>query len=274
MPKAPINGIELYYELHGELNRESGGKSPVIVFAHGRGGNHISWWQQIAVFAKEYRCLTFDHRGWGLSADQPNGPGPEAFVDDLKALLDYLEIDQAFLVSQSMGGITNLGFTLQYPTRSLGLVLGDTTGGIGDPSVVDLLKDVHPPENPLGRALSAGFIEQHPDLTVLFRQIGLLNPEMPISVVSPLFRNPNGPKANDLSKMTTPTLLIVGQEDLIFPPRVMQATQGLIPNSRLEVVPGAAHSTHFEQPEAFNRLVGEFFSGILAGKAPAASVGD
>ncbi len=258
MPKAPINGIELYYESHGE--------GPVIVFSHGRGGNHISWWQQVAAFSGQFRCITFDHRGWGQTADQPSGPGPQGFVDDLIALLDYLKIGQAFLVAQSMGGITNLGFTLRHPERVLGLVLGDTTGGIGDPSVVDLLQDVHPPEHPLRRALSSGFMEQHPDLTVLFQQIGMLNPELPVSVVSSLFRDPNGPKANDLSNMTTPTLLIVGQEDLIFPPQVMRAAQALIPNSRLEVVPGAAHSTHFEQPQAFNRLVSEFFSGIREGR--------
>ncbi|MCH8744730.1 MAG: alpha/beta hydrolase, partial [Chloroflexi bacterium] len=77
MPKTPINGIELYYESHGE--------GPAIVFSHGRGGNHLSWWQQMASFSSEYRCITFDHRGWGLTADQPNGPGPKAFVDDLIA---------------------------------------------------------------------------------------------------------------------------------------------------------------------------------------------
>ena len=83
-------------------------------------------------------------------------------MDDVEALLDHLGIEKAFLVSQSMGGITNLGFALRHPERVLGLVLGDTTGGIGDPSVVDLLKHVHPPEHPLGRALSEGFIREHP----------------------------------------------------------------------------------------------------------------
>ena len=53
MPKAPINGIELYYESHGS--------GPAIVFAHGRGGNHMSWWQQVARFSGEFRCITFDH---------------------------------------------------------------------------------------------------------------------------------------------------------------------------------------------------------------------
>ena len=262
MPKAPINGIELYYESHGQ--------GPAVVFSHGRGGTHLSWWQQVAVFSREYQCITFDHRGWGQTADQPGGPGTSAFVDDLKGLLDYLEIDRAFLVSQSMGGITSLGFARQYPQRTLGLVLGDTTGGIGDPSVVDLLRDVHPPADPLGRALSQSFMEQHPARTFLFREIGLLNPEMPINAVSGLFRDSAGPKAADLAGLTVPTLLIVGEEDLIFPPHVMRAAQQLIPDSRLEVVSGAAHSTHFEQPEIFNRLLGQFLAEVRAASAVAA----
>ena len=254
MPKVPLNGIDLYYESHGE--------GPAIVFAHGRGGNHLSWWRQVAVFSKEYRCVTFDHRGWGASADTATGPGRAAFVEDLRHLLDHLGVDQAFLVAQSMGGLTCLGFALAYPQRSLGLVLGDTTGGIGDPKVVGLLEDVHPPDHPLRRALSASFIEAHPDLAFLFQEVGQLNPEMPIDAVSSFFRDPSGPQAAELAQLTVPALLIAGQEDLIFPVNVMQEAQKLIPNSRLEIVPGAAHSTHFEQPEAFNRLVGDFFAEI------------
>ena len=84
MPKARVNGIDFYYETDGE--------GPAIVFAHGRGGNHMSWWQQVPVFSKNYRCITFDHRGWGTSTDEPGGPGHGAFVEDLKQLLDYLEV--------------------------------------------------------------------------------------------------------------------------------------------------------------------------------------
>tara|TARA_B100000029_G_scaffold125222_1_gene118708 strand:+ start:10405 stop:11181 length:777 start_codon:yes stop_codon:yes gene_type:complete len=251
MPTATINGIEMYYEIHGS--------GPPVVFSHGRGGNHFSWWQQLADFSRDYKCVTFDHRGWGLSNDVTNGPGTQAFADDLKCLLDYLGIEKAALVSQSMGGVTNLNFTLTNPDRVSALVLGDTTGGIGDSSVIDLLKDVHPPEHPLGRALSEHFIEHNPDKTTLFQQIGFLNPPMPISVVSPLFRNPDGPNKEQLSHMTTPTLLVVGEEDLIFPPNVMQAAAKLIPNATLEIVPNAAHSTHFEQPEKFNQLVRGLF---------------
>jgi 3-oxoadipate enol-lactonase len=255
MPKAFVNGIDLYYESHGS--------GPALVFAHGRGGNHFSWWQQLAEFSDQYRCITFDHRGWGLTeGNGSDGINQAGFTEDLRGLLDYLELDKVALVSQSMGGITNLGFTLRFPERVSALVLGDTTGGIGDPAVVDLLRNVHPPEDTLGRALSKEFIASEPEKTMLFQQIGLLNPPMPISVISPLFRDPSGPQAADLAIMNTPTLLIVGEEDLIFPPHVMTAVTDLIPGAVLEVVPGAAHSTHFEQAAKFNQLVHEFLDGV------------
>lgn len=257
MPYAEINGTTMFYESHGE--------GPALVFAHGRGGSHLSWWQQVAVFQSEFRCVTFDHRGWGLTPGSGGQPEASTFAADLETLLDHLEIERAVLVAQSMGGVTSLGFALAHPERVTGLILGDTTGGIGDPSVVSLLENVHPPEDPLRRALSDGFIEQHPDLTFLFGSIGRMNPPIPTSIVSGLFRNPAGPRAEELAGFAVPTLLIVGEEDLIFPPNVIEAAHRLIPGSRLEIVSGAAHSTHFEQPGIFNRLLRGFLAEIGVG---------
>ena len=62
--------------------------------------------------------------------------------------------------------------------------------------------------------------------------------------------------------MTVPTLLVVGEEDAIFPVHVIEAVYRLIPGSRLEVVPGAAHSTHFEQADVFNELLREFIATL------------
>ena len=68
MARAAVNGIEVYYEEYGE--------GSAIVFAHGRGGNHFSWFQQVAAFQDEYRCVVFDHRGWGLTAGRSGRAGP------------------------------------------------------------------------------------------------------------------------------------------------------------------------------------------------------
>src|SRR5271156_2946347 len=118
MPFAPVNGVELYYESYGD--------GPPLVFAHGAGGNHLSWWQQLPVFASRFRCVTFDHRGFGFSRDVPDSPGPRAFGDDLRGLLDHLGIDRANLVSQSMGGWTNAAFAVAHPERVRTLALCDT----------------------------------------------------------------------------------------------------------------------------------------------------
>ena len=255
MPKAPINGIELYYESHGS--------GPAIVFAHGRGGNHMSWWQQVARFSGEYRCITFDHRGWGQSIAEYGSPLRENFGTDLIALLDYLSVEEAFLVAQSMGGISCTEFALAHPERTLGLVLGDTTGGVVSPGVLAELAKTNPPEG-VARSLAPGFIAEQPSLTFLYQQIQGLNPERGEDGVISGFRREDGRQEADFRGWQTPTLLIVGDEDLIFPPAVIEEVQKVIPGSRMEVVSGAAHSTHFEKADEFNALLSGFFAGALA----------
>ena len=156
MPKAPINGIDLYYESHGDES------APTIIFAHGRGGNHMSWWQQVAAFSSDFRCITFDHRGWGDSIAEHGSPLRENFISDLIALLDYLKVDKAFLVAQSMGGFSCLGFALAHPERTLGLVLGDTTGGVATEGTLAALDGATPPPDGPARSLAASFIDENP----------------------------------------------------------------------------------------------------------------
>ena len=259
MPKAPINGIDLYYESHGDES------APAIIFAHGRGGNHMSWWQQVAAFSAEYRCITFDHRGWGASISEHGSPLRENFIGDLTALLDHLKIDQAFLVAQSMGGFACLGFALAHPERTLGLVLGDTTGGVATDGVLAAFKNTNPSAEGPARSLSASFIKENPALTFLYQQIGGLNPPRGEDGVISGFRREDGPQAEAFAGWRIPTLLIVGKEDAIFPPEVIAEVQKVIPGSRMEVVPGAAHSAHFEQAPVFNKLLSESFAAALSG---------
>ena len=154
MPRAEVNGVEIYYESHGE--------GPPVVFAHGRAGSHLSWWRQVPAFRDQYRCITFDARGWGTSTSQPGVNRRDAFGEDLNQLLDYLEVPQVYLVSQSMGGLTCMDFALGHPERCLGLVLGDTTGGVGDPAVLGELQDVFPPPDGPARTMCPGFIANNP----------------------------------------------------------------------------------------------------------------
>jgi 3-oxoadipate enol-lactonase len=113
------------------------------------------------------------------------------------------------------------------------------------------------------RFFAADFNQRHPARAFLYNQIRLLNPERPADNTPVSARDQHGPQASDLARLASvPTLLIVGEQDPISPVPAMQALQKLIPDSRLEIVPGAAHSTYFELPEVFNKLVGAFFGAL------------
>src|SRR3982074_2150056 len=110
------DGFRLYYE-------DTGGAAPTLLFLHGAGGNHLSWWQQVPVFAEEYRCVTMDQRGFGQSPDVSGGPGAAAL-----ALLDPRGIARAALVAQSMGGWAAAGAAVQAPERLWAIVMANTVG--------------------------------------------------------------------------------------------------------------------------------------------------
>ena len=110
---------------------ESTGSGEVVVLSHGAGGNHAIWVHQTPVFAETYRVVTWDQRGWGKSTDVRGLAGDsETAVEDLRRLLDHLDIDKAHLVGQSMGGWAVAGFALRYPERTRSLVLANTYGGL------------------------------------------------------------------------------------------------------------------------------------------------
>src|ERR1044071_9758968 len=114
---------------------EASGSGPLLVFAHGLGGNHISWWQQVPHFRDRYTCVTIAHRGFAPSREEPGGAGAHAFVDDLAALIAHLGLDDVRLVAQSMGGWTCLGYALRHPERVRALVLACTTGVLANPTL-------------------------------------------------------------------------------------------------------------------------------------------
>jgi 3-oxoadipate enol-lactonase len=261
MPYAPINGIEFFYEVHGE--------GPAVVFAHGAGGNHLSWWQQIPSFAKHFRCITFDHRAFGLSRDGDGEAkrGRRAFHEDLRELLNLLEVEKAAVVAQSMGGRTAVGFSLLNPGRCTALVLAGTTGGAVDDDVRDLQDAYRHTEIgglPLGnRSLSPQLRERAANMEFLYRSIGRLNPPRPKDFLAPI-PGYRGSSAERLAQADFPILFLVGDHDAVTPPNIIEACHRATPGSRLAIVSDSGHSTYFEQPEQFNEIVLAFLLESLA----------
>ena len=250
MPFTNVPGASLYYEVHGE--------GPWLAFAHGAGGNHLSWWQQVPAFASRFRCLVYDQRGWGRSTcDGP--PDPTRFASDLVALLDGVGAERTALVGQSMGGWTVLGCALAIPERITHLVLTGTIGGLTDDGMLaELLAMVQRPGPLDGRlALAADYPAREPVKAYLFEQIAALNPPLTPGVLGALLKLRY---AADESRLRMPIAFIAGLADQLFPPDMIRRAHAKLPRAQLTMVPVAGHSVYFECPDAFNDALAAFLA--------------
>lgn len=249
MPFVRSGQSELYYETHGD--------GFPIVFAHGVGGNHASWFHQISDFSSSHRVIVFDHRGFGRSTDVEKS-GREAFADDLLALLDEIEIDKAVLVAQSMGGGTCVNFTCQHPERVAGLLLADTlTGCELPPEIRDSMRQLRQNNLSLSQAervLGKSFRKQNPRMTQLYLELASFNS---VNVRTLIGKQPTV-TLDALSATNVSVLYVVGEEDILCPPRAVRVVQGHVANSNYAEIPGAGHSAYFEQPDAFNDILGQW----------------
>ena len=256
MAFAAINGIDLYYEVHGPAL----GTAPVILFAHGAGGNHLSWWQQVPHFRERFTCVTYDQRGWGRSEDT-TGELVTRFTDDLEALLDSLGIAKATLVAQSMGGWPCLGLALRAPARVTRLVMSDTHGGTYGPEIPALSGGPQPdPKRGYHPACGETLLAEQPILNFLYWQITGLNPEYDQARRRQLVSRDVTPSSDLVRTLPVPTLFIAGEEDVVIPPAVVQATAALVSGAKFVTVPRSGHSVHFDRATQWNAIVDEFIA--------------
>jgi pimeloyl-ACP methyl ester carboxylesterase len=248
------DGFRLYYE-------DTGGQAPTVLFLHGAGGNHLSWWQQVPVFAEEYRCVSVDQRGFGQSLDVEGGPGPAALAADALALLDHLGIARAAVVAQSMGGWAAVGAAVRAPERFWAIVLANTVGNLssGEIAAVKQRLAAGSPPRPAvlwHAALGPTFRKTEPVRTFLYAQIAGLNPPRPADFSERLQRQTTPVEQYVAARV--PTMFLTSDEDGLIWPELSQAVHAHVPGSRFERVQAAGHSTYFERPEVFNREVGAF----------------
>jgi pimeloyl-ACP methyl ester carboxylesterase len=257
MPFATTDGARIYYEVHGQPEARS-----TVVFAHGAGGNRLSWWQQVPDFGERHRVVVFDHRSFGRSRCEAGSFSTAHFADDLLTVLDAEEIDRAALVCQSMGGWTGLPLAMKRPDRVSSLVLCGTPGGLHTEGIGEALsetgervKTAGPDVNP---SVAPDFPKRRPDMAFLYIQIAGLNTHLDRSGLGALLGSEARITPGSLEGYATPTLVIAGVHDILFPLAVMREVAELIPGARLVEFAGSGHSTYFEEPDAFNRVVGEF----------------
>jgi 3-oxoadipate enol-lactonase len=251
----------LYYETEG--------RGPALIFAHGLGGNHLSWWQQVPHFRDRYTCVTFAHRGFSPSEAGPGAVGPLGFVDDLAALIEHLRLPEVRLVAQSMGGWTCLGYALREPRKVRGLVLACTVGTVSHPDIDRVLaapEFVRAQADLVARGISpaagATMESEQPALEYLYQAIGRLRLGLDMEATRKKLWSLRNTPPSALAALTMPVLCITGEEDVVIPTPAIETLVTLLPKGRLARVPKAGHSVYFERPEAFNRLVGEYLKEV------------
>jgi pimeloyl-ACP methyl ester carboxylesterase len=269
------DGIGLYFE-------EAGSGLP-IVFVHEFAGDHRSWEPQLRHFARRYRCIAYNARGYPPSdvPEEVERYSQERARDDVRAVMDALGIEQAHMVGNSMGGFAALHFGLAYPERARSLVVaGCGYGAHPDQRVAfqeqarTLARDMleqgmahaaatygHSParlqlrdKDPRGfAAFLAGFAEHS--------ALGSAN-----TMLGYQARRPSLYDLKDrLAALAVPMLIVAGDEDeaVLEPSLMLKRT---VPSSALAVLPKSGHLTNLEEPALFNRLAEDYFRQVESGR--------
>ena len=252
MPYANNNKVQLYYEVHGPKEARE-----TIVFAHGAGGNALSWWQQIPEFSSTHRVIVFDHRGFSRSICDESDQSAIHFESDLIAILDAESIERVTIVCQSMGGWTGVRTAVNYSQRVNAVLLGNTPGAIVNDQVQsnwkELTRRIEEGGGLVNRAVSSKFVEMHPERALLYQQISSINES-----ARPNLRDEGvGISPAQVTESDIPFLVLASDQDPLFPPDVLASVATDI-QAQYVRINGAGHSTYFEKPEAFNAVLAEF----------------
>jgi pimeloyl-ACP methyl ester carboxylesterase len=252
---ADLPGVRLWYT-------DTGGNGVPIILLHANTGNADSWQFNIPGLAEAgYRVIAFDRRGWGRSMANPEtGPQPGTIAGDLHALAEYLRLDRFHLVGVAGGGFAAYDYVLWHPERLRSLVVAASGGAIEDPELRELRNRTALPGfsswPPEFREVSMGYMATNPegleqwlDIHHHSRQDG-----------APVQSQRTTITFEGLQTIRVPTLLMPGDQDLQTPPWVMRRQLANIPGAQFVVLPEAAHSINWEQPEAFNQAVLDFIS--------------
>jgi pimeloyl-ACP methyl ester carboxylesterase len=267
--KAKVNGVELYYEIHGQ--------GDWLVLAHEFSGGYKTWQPQVDALQTEHRVLVYNNRGYPPSTvpDDPAAYSQEHSIEDLRQLLAHVGVERPVLIGFSMGGSIVLNFALAYPEHVRGLVLAGTgTGSIDKeqnardfgPIADRFLKNgpAKVGEDYLRGPTRLQLLRKSPTTwQKLYAEFAALSPiGMAYTLRGVQLKRPTMYELQaKLVTLAVPTLVLVGAEDApaLEPSRFLART---IPNAKLQVLPGTGHTLQLEEPEAFNAAVLSFVRGL------------
>lgn len=265
--KVAINTANLGYSDHGI--------GLPVIFLHAFPLNRAMWDGEITALLAmpdcRWRLISLDWRGFGESEIPDDISTMELFAEDVAALMDSLGIQKAALCGLSMGGYAAFAFLRAYPERLAGLILADTRPGADTPEARANREQVARLAETEGsgaiadlqipRLLADATREQHPEVEARVRQ--WIQAATPKGIAAASRGMALRLDSSDLlANIPCPTLVIVGEQDMLTPPSIAQEYAAPIPDARMVVIPQAGHLSNLEQPELFLAALRDFLQTI------------
>jgi len=255
------DGIRLHYEAIGRRN------APPVLMIQGLGTDKHGWDLQRFALAPKYRTIALDNRGAGRS-DKPFGRySLEQMADDAIAVLDHAGVETAHVMGASMGGAISQVLALKYPERVRSLVLA-CTACRHHPWRRELLNEWAATASKSGMGAVAGEAARWVIGPRSFRRIWpLLGWFGPLAFGRPAHAfvaqirailSTDDSLADELVNLDVPTLIMVGNQDILTPRGDSEELAERIKGSELVVISGAAHGLMMEHASTFNRLLLDF----------------
>lgn len=268
MPRIRANGADLYYE-------DQGSGPQTIVFAHGLLWSCRMFDRQVDALKERYRCVAFDFRGQGQSEVTRDGYDMDTLAGDAAALIEQLELAPCHFLGLSMGGFIGLRLAARRPELIRSLMILESSA---DPEPVENVSKYRRfllVERLLGPKAVAGAVmpimfgrtflsdPTRAEERRLWQARGAANHRVGIARATTGVIERVG-VYDEIGRITAPTLIIVGDQDVATVPAKAERMHAAIPGSRLVVIPGAGHTSTVEQPEAVNAALAAFLSEVAA----------
>ena len=248
----------------------------VIVWLHAFPLSSAMWKRQLEATPPGWRAIAPDFAGFGLSDDHTGTPFIEDFARDVDALMSTLGVPSAIIAGLSMGGYAALAFHRVAPERIAGLVLADTKSGADTPQArvgrEGMLKVVESrgasgvADEMMPKLVGRTTLASRPEVIATVR--GLIESNGPEGIGRAVRRLRDRPDSTpQLAAIRVPTLVIVGEEDVILPVDDSRALATGIAGATLTVLPESGHLSNLETPDAFNAAVAQWLGTLPAARA-------